>query len=613
MDTLLARSSTLLQQLRAANRLPLVATIFVFLLAGFSTLTYANTDPYLSLLVSQAILQHGEIKLDPYKDTVTPPLDSYGDEAMIYRDGEHYYYYPPIGPSLFMLPAVVAVNVVGLDMGLREDNNDVQRALSALMTALIFWLVYQIAACYAPQKQAVLLALVLMLGSSLASVTGTAVWNSSFAAIFVCGSLALLARQRTGRSQTLHPVWLGCLLFAAFISRPTTAIFIALVLLYLLIWQRQAFLKTALAAGILLALFLLANWLEYGQVLPPYFDVGGRVRAASNQTPFTLALYGHTFSPSRGLFIFSPLFLLVLLLAGRYVRRLARRPLFWLGLVWFILHLLASSRTTRWWGGHSFGPRVLTDAVPALVLISLILWRDVEPLLKGRWRHLILGACALLGGFGIFVHVGQGLYNQSTAMWNGIMQPNIDQHQAYLLDWRYPQFLATNSAICDRNRDFMTSNLPQDQRRLVPLAMNEAITYLSPDTQAIFAGWHSPQPGFSWSLCPQAAIFFKLDAVDAGMPLNLSLTAGAWRTQRVTIWLNGNQVGQEQFVDGPDMGVPPRTVLLSVDPAWLVDGGLNEIVFDIPDARLFWSEPHRYMDQRRLGLQFVSLHFEAAE
>lgn len=589
----------------------LAVALFVFLLIIPSPVSYANSDPYLSLLVSQSLLEHGQLKLDAYRDTVDPPLDSYGSDGMIYRDGDHYYYYPPIGPSLFVLPFVAAANGLGWDMGVPAHNYLVQRILSALMVVALFLCAYQISVCYLQRSRALALAAFSVLGSSLISTVGTALWNLNFSALAVSLSLLLLVHQRTGRSRHAHPFLLGFLLFAAYISRPTAAIFIGLVLLYLLVWQRDAFWKTAVTAGLLLAIFVLASWLEYGRWLPPYYDVGGRVLAHSERTSLWLVLYGQTFSPSRGLFAFSPFFLLVLLLAARYLRHLARRPFFWLGLLWLGLHLLVISRTTRWWGGHSYGPRLFTDALPAFVLIGALLWHEVEPRLSRRGRWVLAAFSLALALWGIFVHAVQGLYNLNTLYWNGQIPPNVDGHQAYLFDWRYPQFLATNKVICARNRDFMWQQLRQDPAGLHPYRPSEPIAHDGSGGQAAFIGWDHAGARFRWSFCPSAAIVFRLEAVEQ-KPYVVSIVSGALRSQEVSVWLNGHLAGEATFSGLPVAEMPPP-VVFPLDPAWLRPNALNEIVFEIPQASMPTRENRNLRDQRRLGMALVSLRIDTMQ
>ena len=238
-----------------------------------------------------------------------------------------------------------------------------------------------------------------------------------------------------------QPYLLGFLLFAAFICRPTTLAFILPVMVYLLVLDRPTFLKSGLTLMVLMSGFALLSWWQYGQLLPTYYSLERFDRVDG----FGRVLYGHLLSPSRGLLIFSPFFILVFTGVLIYFRRLAAYPLFWLSLAWLTLHLVALSRIGHWWGGHAFGPRLLADAIPAVIMLTILLWHVVAPTRTPALLRIAALSYLGLGMLGIFINSYQGLYNPSTLRWNDY--PNVDQYPEYVFDWRYPQFLASPKSL----------------------------------------------------------------------------------------------------------------------------------------------------------------------
>lgn len=77
-------------------------------------------------------------------------------------------------------------------------------------------------------------------------------------------------------------------------------------------------------------------------------------------------LYGLLFSPSRGLFIYSPILLFALLGVYSSFRRYRKETIF-LGSI-FGLHLLLVSCYIYWHGGHCFGSRYLIVVLPVLAI-----------------------------------------------------------------------------------------------------------------------------------------------------------------------------------------------------------------------------------------------------
>lgn len=145
--------------------------------------------------------------------------------------------------------------------------------------------------------------------------------------------------------------------------------------------------------------------------------------AASWGDPFTLArnvvpagftgsvtggLAGLLLSPARGLFVFSP-FLLFTIPAGVAAWRRSGSLFDRCLTVAAVLTLVAFSRWRIWWGGHSFGYRVLIEIVPLLVLLIAGFWPEIA---FRRWAAPLftifaaasifvqfLGACFYPSGF----------------------------------------------------------------------------------------------------------------------------------------------------------------------------------------------------------------------
>lgn len=572
--------------------LVLFTALVLFFVTQQAPVSYVTiSDPRFSLLVSQAIVDHHTIKLDAYVGTPNLPLEEHVGRNLVQRNG-HYYYYFPLGPSVFSVPAVWLVRLFDKDMANFWHERALQNYISAGLCALIFVLVYALARCYLDNASSFAIAGVSIFGSALTSTLGTALWPHTYAVFFEVVALLLLARRGTGRSDTWHPVLLGSVLFAVFFSRPSTAPFILLVLLYVLFEDRAEAVTTAVTAATLLLGLLVFEYYEYGEWLSAYLSPA-RFQAARSFDTGT-ALYGLLLSPSRGLLIFSPFFVLVLADSVIFFRSLRDTPLFWMSVSWFGLHLALVSRAPRWWGGWSFGPRLLTDVVPALVLLTVLLWREARQRVS-HWKPLIVAAYALLGIVAIWINSVQGLYNRDTVRWNGTMPPNVDREPAYLFDWNYSQFLATTGSVCARNRGYMQTIIDQEAPALKPYRIGEHIPFLQAD--AFFIGWSVPGEFIRWSECPTASILFRLARVDPQATYLLEVWAGTHERQTVRVEVNGRMVGEMPF-SSPH--VPPQVRRVTVPGRVFRADVLNEITFHIPGA-YFPGDP------RPLGLSFNRL------
>lgn len=439
---------------KAPHRLEIVGACFAALcVMGMVYLApnkYSYCDPLGCLLTSQSILRHGTVRLDDYRPMLERHERLYA--GRIVEDGGHLRYYFPIGTCLYAVPFVALANLLGRDMAEIVDGRPIddlwlQNVLSALSVGLSFLLVYAVVRAFLSTAAGALLTATCVLGGPMTSTMGTALWSCNFEVLFMLASILLLVFDAQGR-RPANVYVLAFLLFSAYLCRPTAALFVGTVFIYVGVRKPLGQLLR-LAAGVAFPALLLVCFSlhEYGRVLPPYYLPQ---RLGHTQT-FWTALYGNLLSPARGLFVYSPFLLLTACGAILLFRRLRRSLCFWLALSWFGLHLLAVSRFPHWWGGHCYGPRLLADAFPAWILSTVLVWRCAATALARATRYLALGVFILLALVALAINTVQGLYNPATMHWNG--SPNLDSHPEYLFDWRYPQFLATEGFLAQRMKD----------------------------------------------------------------------------------------------------------------------------------------------------------------
>lgn len=111
------------------------------------------------------------------------------------------------------------------------------------------------------------------------------------------------------------------------------------------------------------ALALLAwNGLVFGTVS------GGYGVAAPMAFDFATALPGLLLSPGRGLFVYFPVTVLLVLLLALEPRAFANDLAVAL-IAGIVATLLLTAAWSNWWGGYSYGPRLLSETQPLIVLL----------------------------------------------------------------------------------------------------------------------------------------------------------------------------------------------------------------------------------------------------
>lgn len=537
-----------LQEMIYKKTLIALLLCLVFLVVFFAKVKNTDGDSMGTLLVSEAILTQGSVKLDNYADHVAPKYD-----YRIRYINKHIYYYFPIGSSIASIPFVAAANAAGYKM--IDSEKEVQTVIAAFTSALTVFLLYSLATLFLPPSAAFVASSVFWFGSSFSSTSGTSLWSHNFATLFALLAIFYSVKISIGSKK---PYWgiISFALFFAYLCRPTLALLSPFVLVFIFSYSRVAAFKTALLLAFFLALFFGFSFFEYGSLLPDYY-LPKRLSGDS----FSDAIYGNLFSPSRGLFVFSP-FIFVAWLCSPWAAREFKfeKPWLLLGLIWPVVHLVTISRFPHWWGGHSYGSRLMLDALPGIYLLTLRVW----PVFTGNFKSMVaVFVLSVSSFFAIYVNAYKGLFDDYTVQWN--KNPDVDIYTGNLFDWKYPQFLHSEQRQKNRLADFeIAPSLKKISHKNSP--------------SVTFVGWSEPEGDFRWSSDDLSSIYFPVER--SSYTGSITILATYLGQQRVTVTLNGFILGNysSQEVRGP--------ISIKFNPNLLEFDGLNTLEFRLPDARM---------------------------
>ncbi len=519
------------------NQAPLFVVLLciaAFLVAYYSPIAYIS-DSFGSLLTSQVILEQKTIELDTY---IKKTDNLYKTWYQFSKVGNHYYYKYPIGTSLIAVPFVWVDNLRGQDMSDVMQHVALENTLSALTVVFAALLIYLLGRCFLDPAYAIAVALTFIFGSSIASTMSTALWSINLVTIIALWVLLLLTRDSLKQIQ-VNPYGLGFLLFFAYLCRPTIAIFIGLVGIYCMVEKGWKFtFKLGFSMLIPFIAYLIFCKLEYGQWLPAYYS-----QSDFNFIAFGKRLYWVLFSPSRGLFVFHLYILLTLLGIIVFWRKLKQNRLFLLNAIWVMAMVFINAFWGMWGGGHSYGPRLLTESLPGWVFLSLIVMQIARPQLNGLFGASIR---VLLGVFivtGIFIHTLQGLFNENTMLWN--TTANVNYINNYVVDWRYPQFLASPNQLKEIQRERVFNELPS-------VGLKHSVLADSPDVMFEHftdAENYEDKGAIRWVKGGYGRIIFKFnpDALNSTQPVQVLSYVEAVCQQEVSIYLNEEKIG---IIDG---------------------------------------------------------------
>ena len=303
------------------------------------------------------------------------------------RSGHYVSLYPVVVPLLIAplyLPAVAYLDTQGWDpLQLDRIARIMEKLCASLLAATAAALLYLLLRRRAEPPAALLLTLAFAFGTNTWVISSQALWSHGLAELLIVAALLLL----TGPPSTRRALVAGCLCGLIACNRPPDAILAAGLGLYGLWWAGR--LAPLLAAGALLpvGLLLAYNLGVVGDVAGAYALIG---KATFFQHDLLSGLAGLLFSPTRGLFVFTPFLLFLPFYLPQVLNDRGTRSLTAAIGIAAVLQLLLYG-LTDWRQGGSFGPRWLTDVLPILVWML----PPVVSALHGAGRVAFLSACGV--------------------------------------------------------------------------------------------------------------------------------------------------------------------------------------------------------------------------
>jgi len=381
---------------------------------------------------------------------------------LVQRKERFYYFYPPAN-TILGVPFVAVANLAGISA---IDQNGVyyvpaevriQESLAALLMAGLCVVIFFTSRLFLSFHWSLLVTAAAGLGTQIWSTASRLVWSHTWGILILGLVIWLILRAETQRKQIPSVLVASCLAWLYFV-RPTFAISIAAVTIYVLIYHRASLLWFLATGAAWLAALVAFSQHQYGLLLPPYYHSYAHADPQS-PTSFWYRLAGTLISPSRGLFVYVPVLLFIAYLLGRY-HRTARTRLVVLALSIVVVHIIAISSFVGWHGGFCYGPRLITDVVPWFALLGMLAlearlrWRAENPArdsglrLRSEWI------------FGLFLLLCSVTLNGIGATWGPasrwFLEPTNAQHDMKRFwDWRHPPFLGIPpaSAIEDQNTE----------------------------------------------------------------------------------------------------------------------------------------------------------------
>ncbi len=301
-----------------------------------------------------SILRQGSFYLDDY------PFLHHRKAYWARRIGDHYVSSYPVGAPIAALPWYAAAIVAGTERA-EQRSGDLEKLAAAGTVALSVAALYAALCRVSTRRGAFWITLAYALGTSSLSLSSQALWQHGPSQLAL--SVAILCLVRAREAEAPWAGLAGLPLGFAVVCRQTNIALLLPLAVYVALVHRRQILFFAAAAAVPLSFQLWYNAAYLGDAFALQVPLGFRFwrGRAMNTLPGLLV------SPSRGLFVYSPVLVFSLVgfaLAWRKRGDLLVRTL----AIGVLLDLAVHARWWVWWGGGCYGPRYLADLTPVLAV-----------------------------------------------------------------------------------------------------------------------------------------------------------------------------------------------------------------------------------------------------
>jgi hypothetical protein len=387
-------------------------------------------DTYPARYLPFAIWRYHTLFLDPIEPVVAQGRGSNAFWIVHSPNGRAVSLYPVVVPTLLAplyLPAVAYLNMRGwTDARLDYVARVMEKICASLIAAVSVALLYLLLRRRTSERIAVLLTLAYAFGTTTWMISSQALWQHGMGQLLLIACLLIITGPCTGVKAFAAGLLLGLLAG----NRPPDALLAMTLGVFSLHWARGRAWLLVTGVALPVGLVLLYNLQMTGNIAGGY---GLRGTPSFLQHDLLYGIAGVLFSPMRGLFVFSPFLLFLVLRGHRFLRDRSERGLTLAMLAGVVLQIVLYAKAD-WRSGLSWGPRYMTDLLPILI------WMLVPVVASLRRFGLVCFMMAvvvavMIEGIGAFLYQGGVDLPLYAVEGSGKMRP--------AWEWRNASFIAS--------------------------------------------------------------------------------------------------------------------------------------------------------------------------
>lgn len=327
---------------------------------------YGDTVP--ATLLPFAVLLDHTVTLDRYAGWYAERLT--GETYWFTSSRGHVYSSYPIAAALLVTPLYVPPVILFRVHEWPVDRvvaaaEGMEKLVASLVAALSVAVYYAFLRRLVGVRAALLLTLLFAFGTETWAISSQALWQHGPGVLLLVGSLYFFHAAATGQRPVAGPLLAGLLAGLSAAVRPTNALFLLACVAAMLLarWRPRQLLLYLVCPLLIGAAVAGYNLYVFGQIRGYYVH--------SFSGDFLTGLAGLLVSPSRGLFVFTPVVLFVPLGVWAHFRggQVLCPPVYTASLLFVAAQVLLLSGWFMWHGGFCYGPRLLTELFPCLLVL----------------------------------------------------------------------------------------------------------------------------------------------------------------------------------------------------------------------------------------------------
>ena len=329
---------------------------------GINSLPLQSEDAIPSIFTGISIVKEGTLNLDSYYQMMISkypqPDDSNLTPFYLRKINNHYLSAFPIMNTVLSLPIFILyvpfINSVSWNDIYLLSHLSGSFILSISCVAL-FYLFNRV--LKSSTRNSYLLTAIYALATINLPLISQALWQHGAVQFFTILGIIFFLRER----------YLLSFMFLGFgiLSRPTAGIVLLVLFIFLLVNKKvnlKLIINSAIGFLIPVLFFLIYNYIYYTDL-----SNQGYASQLGNSWlgNFPESLIGIWVSPSKGLLIYSPIFIFTLIGIWKgYKKDNLVSISFWI----ILLHTLVLSKWKHWYGGYGFGYRMISDVIPFFII-----------------------------------------------------------------------------------------------------------------------------------------------------------------------------------------------------------------------------------------------------